>query len=50
MKTKIKTILTIILIIIGLLVYDKIQEQQRIDYAQQYNCTWTIYGAHYICK
>lgn len=50
MKTKIKAIITIIIIIIGLWIYSGIKDQHRANYAQTNNCTWVIYGSHDICK
>ena len=52
MKTKIntKTIIIIILIILGVLLYNKYQDSTRANYALNNNCTWTVYGSHDICK
>lgn len=50
MKTNTKIILTIILVIIAIFLYDKHKEQTRTEYAENHNCTWTIQGSHYICK
>lgn len=49
-KTNTKIILTIILVIIAVFLYDKHKEQTRAEYAQVNNCAWTIQGAHDICK
>lgn len=49
-KTNTKIILTIILIIVAIFLYDKHKEQTRVEYAQTNNCTWTIQGSHDICK
>lgn len=52
MKTKINTkiILTIILVIIAVFLYDKHKEQARIEYAQNNNCSWAISGSHDVCR
>lgn len=49
-KTNTKTILIIILIILGALLYDKYQDLNRENYALNNNCTWSIQGSHDICK
>lgn len=50
MKTKIKTILTIILVIALALLYNCHKDQTRAEYAQNNDCTWAIQGSHDICK
>lgn len=50
MKTKIKTILTIIAVIALALLYNYHKDQTRAEYAQTHNCIWTIQGSHNICK
>ena len=50
MKTKTKIIFITILIFIVLVLFEQHKDQQRANYAQTNNCTWTIYGAHDICK
>ena len=50
MKTKIITILTIIVVIALALLYNYHKDQTRADYAQVHQCEWTIQGSHYICK
>ena len=50
MKTNTKIIITIILVILALFLYDKYKEQTRAEYAHTHNCTWTVYGSHDICK
>lgn len=50
MKTKIKTILAIIVIVLGIFLYDQHKQATRVEYAQVNNCTWTIQGSHDICK
>lgn len=50
MKTKIKTILTIVAVIALALLYNYHKDQTRADYAQTHNCTWGIQGSHDICK
>lgn len=49
-KTNTKIILTIILVIVAVFLYDKHKEQTRANYALVNNCTWTIQGSHDICK
>ena len=50
MKTKIKTILTIIAVIALALLYNYHKDQTRVNYAQTHDCEWTIQGSHDICK
>lgn len=50
MKTKIKTILTIIAVIALALFYNYHKDQTRANYALVNNCTWTIQGSHDICR
>lgn len=50
MKTNTKIILTIILVIVAVFLYDKHKEAVRVDYAQTHNCEWVVYGSHDICK
>lgn len=54
MKTKIKTTLKIILatalVLLAMAVYENHKDQRRADYAKQNNCTWSVMGAHDICK
>lgn len=50
MKTKIKTILTIIAVIALALLYNYHKDQTRANYAQVNDCEWTIQGSHDICK
>lgn len=50
MKTKIKTILTIVVAIALALLYNYHKDQIRAEYAHTHNCTWTIQGSHDICK
>lgn len=49
-KMNIKTIITIIVIILGVLLFNKYQDTARANYALNNNCTWTVYGSHDICK
>lgn len=49
-KTNTKTILIIILIILGVLLFNKYQDIARENYALNNNCTWTVYGSHDVCK
>lgn len=50
MKTKIKIILTVIIIIVGIALINRHQDLEREAYAQNNNCVWTVYGSHDICK
>lgn len=50
MKTKIKTILTIIAVIALALLYNYHKDQSRIEYAQNNNCSWAISGSHEVCR
>jgi len=54
MKTKIKTTIKIILatsLVIALMViYENHKDQRRADYAKANNCSWSVAGAHDICK
>lgn len=49
-KTKIKTILAILLGLTLIVLYNQHKNNQRAEYARINNCTWTVYGSHYICK
>lgn len=49
-KTNIKIILTIILVIIAVFLYDKHKDQTRAEYAQNNDCTWVISGFHDVCR
>lgn len=49
-KTNTKIILTIILVIIAVFLYDKHKDQTRAEYAQNNDCTWAISGAHDVCR
>ena len=54
MKTKIKTIVKIILavaLVIGAMaIYENHKENQRAYYAKANGCAWTIQGSHDVCK
>ena len=50
MKTKIKTILTIIVVIALALLYNYHKDQTRVNYAQVNDCEWVQYASHDICK
>ena len=50
MKTKIKTILTIIAVIALALFYNYHKDQTRAEYAQNNDCSWVVSGSHDICK
>lgn len=49
-KTNTKIILTIILVIIAVFLYDTHKDQTRAEYAQNNDCAWVISGSHDICK
>lgn len=53
-KTKIKTTIKIILgvvLVLGLMaIYENHKDQRRADYASANGCTWSVYGSHDICK
>ena len=49
-KTNTKTILIIILIILGVLLFNKYQDIARENYALTNNCTWAISGSHDVCR
>lgn len=50
MKTKIKTILTIIVVIALALLYNYHKDQSRADYAQNNDCSWVVSGSHIVCR
>lgn len=50
MKTKIKTILTIIAVIALALLYNYHKDQTRADYAQVHQCEWVQYASHDVCR
>ena len=50
MKIKIKTILTIIVVIALALLYNYHKDQTRADYAQNNECTWGVYGHYDVCR
>ena len=49
-KTKIKTILAILLGLTLIVLYNQHKDNQRAEYARINNCTWSVYGSHDICK
>lgn len=49
-KTKIKTILAILLGLTLIVLYNQHKDNQRAEYARTHNCTWSVYGSHDICK
>lgn len=50
MKTNIKIIIAIVLVFIGIVVYNQHKDQQRAEYAQTHNCEWVVAGSHDVCK
>lgn len=54
MKTKIKTTLKIILavavVLVAMAIYENHKDQRRADYASANGCTWSVYGSYDICK
>lgn len=50
MKTKIKTILTIIVVIALALLYNYHKDQTRANYAQTHDCEWVEYASHSVCR
>lgn len=54
MKTKIKTTIKIILavaIVLGIMaIYENHKDRMRADYAAANGCSWTIQGSHDLCK
>ena len=50
MKTKIKTILTIIVGVALALLCNYHKDQTRVNYTQVNNCEWVQYASHDVCK
>ena len=50
MKTKIKTIFTIIAVIALALLYNYHKDQTRANYTQTHDCEWVEYASHSVCR
>lgn len=50
MKTKTKIILCVILVILGIALYNHHKDTERQLFATQNDCEWVVVGSHDICR
>jgi len=50
MKNKIEIIIAVILVLLGVFLYNWHEDSSRERYARKNNCEWVVSGSHDICR